>query len=173
MPRRRTAASPASSWQSVEEDEEDYERGVSGMTGMWGGKEESETDYKVHYQEPASHSQSPQVATAKSTKAVDKVKQKAALTGQNADFPTLGMTQREDVAFNISYVIHSRMVTFKWKQLTWMLRARAAFQRSEMTWKRHPRWLAMMLSKDVASLWGHLGCTTKSLRGVAGPPLFR
>jgi hypothetical protein len=87
---QRTAVSPASSWQAEEEDEEDYEMGVSGMTGMWGGKEESETDYEVHYQEPASHSQSPQVATAKSTKAVDEVKQKAALTGQCADFPTLG-----------------------------------------------------------------------------------
>jgi hypothetical protein len=90
MPSRRTAVSPASSWQAEEEDEEDYEMGVSGMTGMWGGKEESETDYEVHYQEPASHSQSPQVATAKSTKAVDEVKQKAALAGQCADFPTLG-----------------------------------------------------------------------------------
>jgi hypothetical protein len=172
MPSRSTAASPASSWQALEEDEEDNERGVSGMTGMWGGNED---DYEeVSKPETlASHSKSPQVAMAKSTKAADKVKQKAALTGQYADFPTLGMTRSEDVAFNISNVIRARMVTFKWKQLTWMLRARAAFQQSKMTWKHHPRWLAMMLSKDVASLWGHLGCTTKSLRGVAGPPLFR
>ena len=115
----------------------------------------------------------PPPASTKGSKSADKVKQSAALTGQFANFPTLGMTQSDDPAFNISYVIHARLVTFKWKQLTWMLRARSAFLRSKMAWKRHPRWLAAMLSTDVASLWGHLGGTTKSLRGPAGPPLFR
>ena len=25
----------------------------------------------------------------------------------------------------------------------------------EFPWKRHPRWLAMMMSKEVAAIWGH------------------
>ena len=135
-------------------------------------EEVGEPEKKRPRERPSRASSKSNGAPAKGNKAADRVKQMSALTGQCSFCPTLGMTQSEDVAFNVCYVIYSRMMTFKWKQLTWMPRAREAFQRSKKTWKRHPRWLVKMLSTDVAALWGHLGNMAKLLRGPVGPLLF-
>ena len=103
-------------------------------------------------------------------KAAPKRKQKAAVTGQLADFPTLGMLRSHDVVCNMAWELHGRLVTFKWKQFLWGLRALAALG---LRWRRHPRWLSNMFATEVASIWGHLGAATQALRGRDGPAMFR
>ena len=91
-----------------------------------------------------------------STKSLSKKEQVLAVTGLNAEFPTLGMTLSGDAVFNMSWV--------KWKQLVWMARARNALEAEGRRYKRHPRWLAMMFSRETAALWGHLGGAVKTLQ---------
>ena len=92
---------------------------------------------------------------------------------RNAEFPTLGMTLSGDAVFNMSWVIHGRLIVHKWKQLVWMVRARDALEAEGRRYKRHPRWLAMMFSRETAALWGHLGGAVKTLQGPRGPPLMK
>ena len=61
-------------------------------------------------------------------------------------------------------------MTYKWKQLLWMLRARESLGRR---WRGNPRWLAVMFSREAASIYGHMGASVKYLRGFQGPALFK
>ena len=70
-------------------------------------------------------------------------------------------------------VLHGRLIAHKWKQFCWMLRIKAAVERDRQIWRRNPRWLAGMFSKEVAAIWGHLGGATRVLSGVRGPPMMR
>ena len=93
-------------------------------------------------------------------------------------FPTLELEHSLDVPFNVGWTFMSRMVAFKWKQLVWLLRARAAVQRpggppGAGGWRRPHRWLATLLARELASIWGHLGSAAQSLRGPRGPLLMR
>ena len=99
---------------------------------------------------------------------------KKALTGDLADFPTLGLTLSADPAMNMGYVLMSRILVHKWKVFLMGLRVQEAFAHSQsLAWRRNPRWLAGLLGTETASIWGHLGSATRSLRGKDGPPLFR
>lgn len=108
-----------------------------------------------------------------STKTISKKEQLMAITGLNAEFPTLGMTLSADPVLNMSWTIHGRLLVHKWKQMVWMLRARAAVTAEGRQYRRHPRWLAMMFAREVAALWGHLGGATRTLQGPRGPPLMK
>jgi hypothetical protein len=95
-----------------------------------------------------------------------KVENKA-LTGVNADFPSLGAGWSHDPVFNILGSTRSRMIALKWKLWVWMLRVRAAvlieFPRAR--WKRNPRWL---YSHDGRHSHGQLlGSPGKSAPAVA------
>lgn len=107
------------------------------------------------------------------TSSICKKEQTLAVTGLNAEFPTLGMTVSHDAVFNMSWIIHGRLIVHKWKQLVWMVRVKDALAADGRRFKRHPRWLALMFSREVAALWGHLGTTTKTLAGPRGPPLMK
>eukprot|EP00438_Fugacium_kawagutii_P036584 Skav211981 [mRNA] locus=scaffold1330:233097:236289:- [translate_table: standard] len=120
-----------------------------------------------------SSSQAPKEKVVVSSKTRTKQDQTKEITGELANFPTLGMTVSSDAVFNASWIIHGRLVTHKWKQLTWMLRIKEAFIENRMTWKRNPRWLALMFSREMAALWGHIGCCSRVLSGPKGPPLMR
>ena len=83
-------------------------------------------------------------------------------------FPTLELEHSLDVPFNVGRTLMSRMVTFKWKQLVWLLRARAAVQRpggppGAGGWRRPHRWLATLLARELASIWGPLARELASL----------
>ena len=108
-----------------------------------------------------------------STKSLSKKEQLLAVTGLNAEFPTLGMTMSGDPVFNMSWVIHGRLIVRKWKQMVWMVRARFALETEGKRYRRHPRWLSMMFAREVAALWGHLGGAIKTLQGPRGPPLMK
>jgi hypothetical protein len=94
----------------------------------------------------------------------------AALTGHLAPFSTLSCRRSHDPVLSAAWELHGRLVTFKWKQLLWMLRAREALGRR---WRRNPRWLAVMFSREAASIYGHMGASVKYLRGLQGPALFK
>lgn len=102
---------------------------------------------------------------AKKGHAAAKKKEQAALTGIQADYPSLSHTWSEDVAFNLVASVRSRMITFQWKKLFWQCRVRQALAETypQARWKRNPRWLAMLLGKEVAALWGHLGAMRQRL----------
>ena len=83
---------------------------------------------------------------------------KRALTGEQADYPSLSHVWSNEVALNLACSVHSRMRTFLWKKFLWQLRVKAAIeQESNKRWKRNPRWLAALTGREVAALWGHLG----------------
>ena len=66
-----------------------------------------------------------------------------------------------------------RMVTFKWKMFLVCLRAKLAWKEDGKSWRLPCRWMASLMGKETASLWGHLGSASQVLRGHNGPPLFR
>ena len=113
----------------------------------------------------------PKSKTKVSSKTKDKKETRLEITGQYADFPVLGMTHSHDAVFNMSWVLHGRLAVHF--QLVWLLRSRVAMESYELPWKRHPRWLAMMMSKEVAAIWGHLGGAVKTLSGPRGPQLLK
>ncbi|CAE7529229.1 unnamed protein product [Symbiodinium natans] len=107
-------------------------------------------------------------------------KKQHALTDHSAPFPTMSSKFSDDLPINIMISLQSQLFTFKWKTLVWMLRVRAAV-RAEMghrvQWKRNPRWLMLLLGKQMGSLWGHIGaarqlCHDPRLSGLMkGNPL--
>ena len=83
-----------------------------------------------------------------------------ALTDLDADFPTLSNRYSDDVVINAALSLTCQMLTFKWKQFTWMLRVKRAVKMElggSVRWRRNPRWLMMMFGRQLASMWGHLG----------------
>ena len=79
-----------------------------------------------------------------------------ALTGEQADYPSLSHVWSQEVAINMVFSMASRMRVFLWKKLLWQLRVKAAVS-------RNPRWLALLLSKEVSALWGHYGALRQRL----------
>ncbi|CAE7942499.1 unnamed protein product [Symbiodinium sp. KB8] len=80
--------------------------------------------------------------------------QKKALTGVHADYPSL--SQSNEVALNLVASTASRMRTYLWKKLAWHIRIKNAVEADgDRRWKRNPRWLSMLLGKEVACLFGH------------------
>ena len=93
-------------------------------------------------------------------------------------FPTLELKYSDDAPLNVGRALMARMVTFKWKQLVWLLRARVAVQRpggplGAGGWRRPHRWVATLLARELASIWGHLGHAAQSMRGPRGPLAMR
>ena len=111
---------------------------------------------------------------AKKSHAAAKRTEQAALTGQKADYPSLSHAWSAEVPFNMVASMRSRMVTFMWKKLTWQLRVKQALAETypQARWKKNHRWLAMLLGKEVASLWGHLGAMRQQLRAPVGIALM-
>ena len=109
----------------------------------------------------------------KSHAAAKRVEQ-AALTGQRAEYPSLSHTWSNEVSFNLVESVRSRMVTFMWKKLTWQLRVKKALADTypQARWKKNQRWLAMLLGKEVAALWGHLGAMRQRLHAPIGVALM-
>ena len=98
--------------------------------------------------------------------AITRSKQQAsrALTGEQANFPSLSHMWSQEVAMNMVFAMASRMRTFLWKKLLWQLRVKSAVDRMQgARWKRNPRWLAMLLSKEVGAIWGHYGALRQKL----------
>ena len=97
---------------------------------------------------------------AAATKARGKTQRVKALTDLQADFPTLSNRYSEDLVINVALSLTCQLLTFKWKQLVWMLRIRRAVEMEmgdRSRWRRNPRWLMMMLGRQLASMWGHMG----------------
>jgi hypothetical protein len=96
----------------------------------------------------------------------EKQKQSKALTGSQANYPSLSHTWSKDVGLNIAGSVRARMVVFAWKRFLWMLRAKTAVERTfrDATWKRNRRWLASLLATETGSLFGHFGSMRQQLR---------
>ena len=89
-----------------------------------------------------------------------KENKKAALTGREADFPTLSHRYSYDVTFNILGSITEQALTFKWKLLLLMLRMKQAVEADKSTrrrWKRNPRWIMHMNGRFLAGTMGPSG----------------
>lgn len=98
--------------------------------------------------------------------ALQKKANKAALTGLEAPYPSLSTAWSEDIGFNILRSVQSRLLTFQWKKLVWLLRVRSAVHQEShgrAVWKRNPRWLDLLLAREVAALWGHFGAMRQKL----------
>ena len=54
-----------------------------------------------------------------------------------------------------------------------MMRAREAMWEEGRRWRRNPRWLAVMFSREAASIYGHMGASVKYFRGLQGHVLFK
>ena len=104
---------------------------------------------------------------AREAKAKTKKKETQALTGVHADFPTLSHCWSGEVAVNLTCSVASRMRVFLWKKLLWQLRVKRAVEVTVGThgarWKRNPRWLSMLLAREVSALWGHFGAMRQKL----------
>ena len=87
-----------------------------------------------------------------------------ALTGSLADYPSLSTMHSNEVAINMVFVMAARMRTFLWKKMLWQLRVKKAVEAMpQARWKRNPRWLAGLLSREVGWLWGHYGAMRQRL----------
>lgn len=95
---------------------------------------------------------------------------KAALTGLEAPYPSLSTAWSEDIGFNILRSVQSRLLTFQWKKMVWLVRIRDAVQQESQgraVWKRNPRWIDLLLAREVAALWGHFGAMRQKLAPTA------
>lgn len=114
--------------------------------------------------------------TPKEIEAIKKQREKAsrsaakrietkALTGIQADYPSLSHQWSYEVPFNLIGSVRSRMVTFMWKKLVWQMRMKIAVEKSMpgARWKKNKRWLAMLFGKEIAGLWGHLGAARQRM----------
>ena len=113
-------------------------------------------------------------ARARAAKSKAKREETKALTGQRADYPTLSNAYSEEVAMNMVWCFRSKMMTFLWKKLLWQLRVKKAVESTMQgaRWKRNPRWLAMLLGKEVAFWWGHLGALRQRMHAPVAWPLM-
>ena len=94
------------------------------------------------------------------------------ISGSQSKWPTLGLSRSHDPVMKSAFILHARFMALKWKQLTWQLRARQAFQEFEKQWKMPVRWPALTLRSEFASVWGELGVASQTLKGPDGPPLY-
>ncbi|CAE7216972.1 unnamed protein product [Symbiodinium sp. CCMP2592] len=62
--------------------------------------------------------------TTVTTKAKGQTQRVTALTDLQADFPTLPNRYSDDLVINVALSLTCQLLTFKWKQLVWMLRIR-------------------------------------------------
>ena len=81
----------------------------------------------------------------------------AALTGDEAPFPTLSTVFSDDPTMNLMISLKSQTLTFKWKMLLLLLRVKSAVEIERKRWRRNPRWIMYMQGNHIAALWGHLG----------------
>ena len=88
----------------------------------------------------------------KQAQAVAVKKDKQALTGNLANYPSMSHRWSEEVALNIVGSARSRMVTFLWKKLLLMMRAKRAIERSSNGGGTSDGWQVSWQGK-----WGH--CT--------------
>ena len=89
-----------------------------------------------------------------------KENKRAALTGREADFPTLSNRYSYDLTFNILGSLTEQTLTFKWKMMLLQLRVKKAVEADKAArrkWKKNPRWVLHMHGRFLASLWGHIG----------------
>ena len=122
-----------------------------------------ETDEEDKRQKSKKHSEpKPYLESEAQTKSKAKKSSKTApkqLTDMVAHFPSLSNKFSDDLAVNMAISFQSMLFTWKWKEITWMLRIRKATRDefgSRARWKRNPRWLMALLAKQIAFMWGHL-----------------
>jgi hypothetical protein len=110
----------------------------------------------------------------KASRAAAKKVETAALTGVRAEYPSLSNCWSGEVAINIVESFRSRMIAYLWKKLLWQMRVRDAVMVTcpGAKWKKNPRWLAMLLGKEVAAQWGHLGALRQRLHSPASLALM-
>ena len=97
-------------------------------------------------------------SSSKLQPARSKAQKKAALTGSEAPFPTLSKEFSDDITFNLMLSLNAQALTFKWKLLLVMMRAKRAVEAEKtLRWKRNPRWIMGLHGRHMAALWGHLG----------------
>lgn len=105
---------------------------------------------------------------AKKSATAQKKQQKAALTGWEADYPSLSNCWSEELACNVLRSTESRLRTFLWK-FVWQLRVKEAVRiesKGKAVWKKNPKWLSYLLSYEIAALWGHFGSMRQRLRNT-------
>ena len=116
-----------------------------------------------------SSSNKPHLEAEPQTKAKTKKTSKSApkqLTDVATNFPSLSNKFSDDLAVNMATSFQSMLFTWKWKEITWMLRIRKATRDefgSRARWKRNPRWLMALLAKQIAFMWGHLGSLRQTM----------
>ena len=170
-------------WQAqVEEPEPDeYMIHSSGSEALLSAEEEAEEEEEEEEEEeakpPPKAKKAPKAKASPKPKTASKARparsEMAALTGQLAPFSTLSCRRSHDPVLSTAWELHGRLVTFKWKQFLWMARVREAVWQEGRRWRRNPRWLALMFSREAASIYGHMGASVKCLRGLQGPTLFQ
>ena len=107
----------------------------------------------------------PKAQTKTKTKKTSKTVPKQ-LTDTAARYPSLSNKFSDDLAVNMAITFQSMLFTWKWKEITWMLRIRKATRDefgSRARWKRNPRWLMALLAKQIAFMWGHLGSLRQTM----------
>ena len=85
----------------------------------------------------------------------------------------LSMLESEHPACNLSTVVTARFTIWRWKQMMWLLRVRAAMRLEDRVFRRPARWLARLYRGEVATLWGHLGQAVQTLDGPRGAAMFK
>ncbi|CAE7843546.1 unnamed protein product [Symbiodinium necroappetens] len=93
-----------------------------------------------------------------------KVVQSRALTGVNADYPSLSHAWSYELAYNVTAALASRMRAFLWKKVLWQLRAKRAIEADgDKRWKKNPRWLSHLFAKEIGAVWGHFGAMRQKI----------
>ena len=108
-------------------------------------KEEAEVDPGARHR---GRSQEPIPAKDKMKKTPRAVRT-AALTGDEAPFPSLSTQFSDDPTMNLMISLRSQTFTFKWKLLLLMLRIKMAVEMEKRRWKRNPRWIMKMHGNHI------------------------
>ncbi|CAE7682647.1 RE2 [Symbiodinium necroappetens] len=146
------------------------------------GEEDSEEslqimdEVEVVEEKPRKKKESPSRATSSTTRSAKpgptskgKTPMKLhALTDHEAPFPSLPFPSlsnkfSDDLVINLMLSLQGQLFAFKWKMFVWMVRIREAVRRefgSAAKWKRNPRWMMLLLGRQLGAMWGHLGAAT-------------
>ncbi|CAE7829188.1 unnamed protein product [Symbiodinium microadriaticum] len=101
---------------------------------------------------------------ARAATAKTKAQARRALTGEQADYPSLSHVWANEVALNVACSVHSRMRTYLWKKFLWQLRVKAAIEKETgKRWKKNQRWLGLLFSREIAYFFGHFGAMRQKL----------
>ena len=121
----------------------------------------------------SSRSTTPGARSRAATPSAIRRQEEKGLTGCRSEFGTLNMSWSLDPIMNMRAATASRLMCHKWKMFVRLVLIKEAHRAEAVRWRRNPRWMARVASREAAWVWGHYGGATQYLRRAEAEALFR